>query len=258
LYSVIMAAHNEEKYIGRALESVFAQTVKPSKVVVVLDRCTDRTGDVARRFPVEIIEKKEKKRLFSYAENLDIAWRFTETPFVAIVDADVELEPNYFEILLSEMGKNMGCAGGRVETKSKTLLGRLLRCWERTYSVSPNRRPRGCALLIRREVLEKMGGFADVPAPDTFIQDQAIKLGYRVKVVESAKAYHIRDVTLFRALKTQFNAGVSRYVMGKSFLVTLGHSIVRLRPLVAVGYIYAAFSREKRDLRRAFRSASRS
>lgn len=255
MYSVIMAAHNEEKYIGRALASVFAQTVKPAKVIVVLDRCTDRTGEIARRFPVEVIEKKEKRRYFSYAENLDIAWRLTETPFVAIVDADVELEPDYFEALLSEMSEDVGCIGGRVETKSKTLLGRLLRYWERTYRVSPNRRPRGCALLIRREVLEKAGGFADVPAPDTFIQDQSVKLGYRVKVVERAKAYHVRDVTLSRALKTQFHTGVSRYLMGKSFLVTLGHSIVRLRPLVAVGYVYALLSREKRGLRRALLSA---
>jgi hypothetical protein len=45
--------------------------------------------------------------------------------------------------------------------------------------------------------------------------------------------------------------------MGKRFLVTLGHSIVRLRPLAAVGYMYAALSREKRKLRQALRSANR-
>jgi glycosyltransferase involved in cell wall biosynthesis len=252
-----MAAHNEERYIGRALESVFSQSVKPSKVIVVLDRCSDRTGEIARRFPVEIVEKTEKKWLFSYAENLEMAWRRTDTPFVAIVDADVVLEPNYFEFLLSKITEEVCCVGGKIETVSGTLLGRLLRLWERTYRVSPNRRPRGCALLVRREVLEKIGGFADVPAPDTYVQDQAIRLGYKVLVVEEVKAYHIRDVTLSRAFRTQFNTGIGRYVMGKSLLMTLGHSVVRLRPLVAVGYVYAALSREKRALRKKILSASK-
>ncbi|WP_428287886.1 hypothetical protein [Infirmifilum sp.] len=39
----------------------FTQSVKPSKVIVVLDRCSDRTGEIARRFPVEIVEETEKK-----------------------------------------------------------------------------------------------------------------------------------------------------------------------------------------------------
>lgn len=252
MYSVIMAAHNEEKYIRRALESLFAQTVKPAKVVVVLDRCTDRTGEIVKSYPVEIIEKREVKWRFSYAENLEIARRLIDTPFLAIVDADVELEPNYFEILLSEMDEKTCCAGGKVETRSGTLLGRLLRYWEATYRFSPDRRPRGCALLIRTKILDEIGGFADVPAPDTYVQDAALRRGYRVRIIEKAKAYHIRDVTLSKAVRTQFNAGISRYVMGKSLLRTLGHSLVRLRPFVICGYLYAAFSSQYRVLRKTY------
>lgn len=250
MYTVVMAAHNEEKYIERALRSVFAQTLKPEKVIVVLDRCTDLTGEIARKFEVEIIDKRVSMWRFSYAENLEIARKHVSTPFLAIVDADVELEPNYFEVLLSEMDDRTCCIGGRIETRSNTILGMLLRYWERTYRFSPDRRPRGCALLIRAGVLEEIGGFADVPAPDTYVQDAAIKRGYLVKVTERVRAYHIRDITLLRALKTQFNAGIGRYVMGKGFLRTLGHSAVRLRPLVVVGYVYAALSSEKRKIRR--------
>ncbi len=130
MYSVIMAAHNEERYIGRALESVFSQSVKPSRVIVVLDRCSDQTGEIARRFPVEIVEKTEKKWLFSYAENLEMAWRRTDTPFIAIVDADVVLEPNYFEVLPSKITDEVCCVRVKIETVSGTLLGRFLRLWE--------------------------------------------------------------------------------------------------------------------------------
>jgi len=249
MYTVVMAAHNEEDYIGNALRSVFSQTVKPEKVIVVLDRCTDRTEEIARMFPVEVIKKQESKWAFSYAENLELARKLVETPFLAIVDADVELEPTYFEKLLAEADDQTCCLGGRVETKCNTLLCKLLRLWERSYRLSPYRRPRGCALLIRTSLLEEIGGFADVPAPDTYVQDMAIKRGCKVKVVETARAYHIRKITLKRAIRTQFNTGIGRYLMGRGFLITLGHSIVRLRPFVIVGYTYAALKPRYRELR---------
>ncbi|MEZ0346875.1 MAG: glycosyltransferase [Infirmifilum sp.] len=245
MYTVVMAAHNEEKYIGEALKSVFSQTMKPAKVIVVLDRCTDKTAEIAQQFPVEIIEKKEKSWVFSYSENLELARRRVETPFYAIVDADVILEPNYFEQLISEMDDNTACIGGVVETRSNTILGKLLKIWEKTYKASIDRRPRGCALLIRTSFLEEIGGFADVPAPDTYVQDAALKSKYKVKITQKTKAYHVREITLGRAVKTQFYTGISRYIMGKSFLRTLGHSIIRLRPFVAIGYIYAILTHEK-------------
>jgi len=244
-YSVVMCAHNEEKYIKKALESVFLQTVKPKKVIVVLDRCTDKTGEIAKRFQVEIIEKKEKKWKNSYAENLELARLKVDSEFFAIVDADVVLEPNYFEVLLLEMGEKDACIGGKVVTGSRTILGRLLPLWEKTYRISPSIRPRGCALLIRKKVLDEMGGFADVPAPDTYIQDIALKLGYGVKITFKSKVYHIREVTLRKAIRAQFSSGIARYVQKKGFVKTFLHSLIRLRPFVFAGYLYGMLTVKK-------------
>ncbi|NHV99315.1 MAG: glycosyltransferase [Thaumarchaeota archaeon] len=237
-YSVVMCAHNEEKYIKKALESVFLQTVKPEKVIVVLDRCTDRTGEIVKEFPVEVIEKREKRWENSYAENLELARLRMNSEFYAIVDADVVMEPNYFEVLLSEIGEKDACIGGKVVTRSETLLGRLLPLWERTYRISPSRRPRGCALLIRNNVLNKIGGFADAPAPDTYIQDKALELGYGIGITMNTQAYHIREITLKKTIKAQFSAGVARYVQGKGLARTFLHSLARLRPFVFAGYLY--------------------
>ncbi|MEM3028613.1 MAG: glycosyltransferase family A protein [Thermoproteota archaeon] len=244
-YSVAMCAHNEEKYVKQALESIFLQTIKPEKVVLVLDRCTDRTGEIARRFSVEIVEKNDKKWNNSYAENLEIARKRIGSNFYAIVDADVVLEPNYFEALLSEVGDKDACIGGKIVTKSRTFIGNLLSIWEKTYVLSPSRRPRGCALLIRKTLLDEIGGFADVPAPDTYVQDMALKLGYGVKITSKSKAHHIREVTLRKAVKAQFSAGIARYVQRKGFVKTFLHSLVRLRPFVFAGYLYGMLTCKK-------------
>jgi len=246
-YSVVMCAHNEEKYIKKALESVFLQTVKPEKVIVVLDRCTDRTGEIVKEFPVEVIEKREKRWENSYAENLELARLRIDSEFYAIVDADVVLEPDYFKVLLCEISDKDACIGGKIVTRSGTFLGRLISIWEKTYRFSPSRRPRGCALLIRKNVLDMMGGFADVPAPDTYVQDKALKLGYGVRVTIKAEAHHIRDITLKKTIRAQFSAGMARYVQRKGLVRTFLHSLVRLRPFVFIGYLYGLLIRKKKS-----------
>jgi glycosyltransferase involved in cell wall biosynthesis len=242
-----MCAHNEEKYIKKALESVFLQTVKPEKVIVVLDRCTDRTGEIVKEFPVEVIEKREKRWENSYAENLELARLRIDSEFYAIVDADVVLEPDYFKVLLCEISDKDACIGGKIVTRSGTFLGRLISIWEKTYRFSPSRRPRGCALLIRKNVLDMMGGFADVPAPDTYVQDKALKLGYGVRVTIKAEAHHIRDITLKKTIRAQFSAGMARYVQRKGLVRTFLHSLVRLRPFVFIGYLYGLLIRKKKS-----------
>ncbi len=57
--SVIIPAHNEEHYIGRCLSSVRkAGEFAKAKVgiVVVANRCTDKTEEIARSFGARIVK----------------------------------------------------------------------------------------------------------------------------------------------------------------------------------------------------------
>ena len=48
--SIVMAAYNEEQYIGRALESILAQSFIDWELIVIDDGSTDATADVVRRY----------------------------------------------------------------------------------------------------------------------------------------------------------------------------------------------------------------
>lgn len=52
----LIAAHNEEHSIGAALESLAAQTRRPDEVIVVADRCTDRTAEIAVAHGAKVFE----------------------------------------------------------------------------------------------------------------------------------------------------------------------------------------------------------
>lgn len=52
-FSIVIPAHNEAKYIRASLESIReAAKGYPGEVetIVALNRCTDRTGEIARSF----------------------------------------------------------------------------------------------------------------------------------------------------------------------------------------------------------------
>lgn len=58
--SVLVRARNDEMFIGRTLEGIFAQKVEcPFEVVVCDDASTDRTREIAARFPVRFFNRPE-------------------------------------------------------------------------------------------------------------------------------------------------------------------------------------------------------
>lgn len=63
-FSVIVPAHNEEKYIGKCLEAIqaAAQKVKPEQVqtIVIANRCTDDTAEIAAEYGAEVVINEDK------------------------------------------------------------------------------------------------------------------------------------------------------------------------------------------------------
>ena len=60
-FSIIVCAHNEERFIASCLHSILAQTRQPDEVIVINNASSDRTGTVARRLPgVRVIDEPRK------------------------------------------------------------------------------------------------------------------------------------------------------------------------------------------------------
>ena len=88
--TVIIPTFRSEKVIVRALNSVFAQTVQPSEVIVIDDASDDQTVNVAREFA----KSYPKIRLLINTQNegpgrsRNTAWQQATTEFIAFLDAD--------------------------------------------------------------------------------------------------------------------------------------------------------------------------
>jgi len=87
--SVIIPTRNEENVLDDCLFSVFNQSVRPFEVIIVDGNSTDRTLEIARKFPVRILIEGPLSSLPN-ARNLGVAYADGEIIF--IIDADVILD----------------------------------------------------------------------------------------------------------------------------------------------------------------------
>ncbi len=82
--SLVIPAHNAEKFIHEAIASVHGQTLPVAEVIVVADDCTDDTSGIARRLGAKVIEAKHRN--ISAAINQGV--RASTQEWIALLDAD--------------------------------------------------------------------------------------------------------------------------------------------------------------------------
>jgi glycosyltransferase involved in cell wall biosynthesis len=82
--SVVIPALNAERFINEAIESVQAQTMKVSEIIVVDNGSTDRTAEIAATLGALVV--KEQRRGLSRARNAGIS--HSTQQWVALLDSD--------------------------------------------------------------------------------------------------------------------------------------------------------------------------
>lgn len=246
LISVICCAHNEEEYLDKSIPSILnALQDIPAEVLFIADRCTDNTADIAKRYNVKVVEKKWKKWENSYAEALQTGYLEAKGTYLSILDADIAVSKNFFHSLLPIVQGDVASAAADVVTYPDTFWNRVFYAWEKTYLLAPlGKEPQGAARLIRMDALDSIGGFQDVPTPDTNLDIRLVKAGYKSVAMLELKTYHLRRLTLGKMISGQIRSGRARYILGLSFKRTVGHSILRVRPLILQGWMLEWMNRK--------------
>lgn len=92
--TVVVPAYNEELHLVACLDSLACQSLKPDRVIVVDNNSTDKTAEIAGRYPfVTIIKEARQGR--AYARNA--GYNAVTTDIIARTDADMVLPPDWVE-----------------------------------------------------------------------------------------------------------------------------------------------------------------
>jgi glycosyltransferase involved in cell wall biosynthesis len=98
--SVVIAVHNEAEYLSYALKRL-----QPSPIhefIFVLDRCTDNSEEIARKFiaktnaKCKIITKTFQKGLNPAFESFDFGAQYATGDFIYYIGADIAVDPKIF------------------------------------------------------------------------------------------------------------------------------------------------------------------
>ncbi len=118
---VIMPAHNEQRGLALALDSVIASLRSTDRIVLVADNCSDDTATIANRYAAELSKRKngfatmevlerfdDERRGKDYA--LQFAFDFLREPgeidrVVVIVDSDCRIEADAIDLLATQVAR---------------------------------------------------------------------------------------------------------------------------------------------------------
>jgi glycosyltransferase involved in cell wall biosynthesis len=160
IISLIIAAYNEEKFIGKTLESVFKakNTYKePSSIeIVVVNNCsTDNTQKIAENYGARVVT--EEKRCIAAVRNKGA--KEAQGEIIGFLDADSCITPNMFNSIDDSMSLNEYIGGGTDIKIDRRSLG--ISC---TYCITtyPARYILGVAgglIFTVNKTFQELGGF---------------------------------------------------------------------------------------------------
>jgi glycosyltransferase involved in cell wall biosynthesis len=106
LVSVIVTTRNNHATLDACLRSIAAQTYVPLEIIVVDNDSTDDTKDIARRYTKLVLNRPPER---SIQRNFGVA--SAHGTYVAIIDSDMELEPEVILACVVAMGKEPQSSG---------------------------------------------------------------------------------------------------------------------------------------------------
>lgn len=113
----LIPAHNEEETIVQTIASLRGQTQAVQDIVVVADRCDDRTEQLAREAGVEVMSIAHNRHKKAGALNIalrDVLAQCADDDAVLVVDADSSLGARFVETAVQILAENprVGAVGG--------------------------------------------------------------------------------------------------------------------------------------------------
>jgi len=233
VFTAIIPVHNRADLLERLLDTVCAQTLPFSDVVVVDDASTDGAADLARARGCRVIAMG---RNAGFARAVNCGWKSAATEWVAILNSDVELDSRWLERLSSTIGEASFAAGTILDAENRRaidgtydLVTRAACAWRAgkgetvpatpastTIAIAP-----GTACIFRRDVLDRLNGFDE--SFGSYLEDvdlglRCLREGFTGVYVPGAIAYHRGSATL-----GQWNPRVVRLISRNQLFLVARH-----------------------------------
>jgi len=188
--SVLIIAYNEEKYVGKCIESILNQTQKPDEIIVVVHNSTDKTLEIAKKYGCIIIPGGLP------AKGRNEGAKIAKGELFFFCDADVVLPDNFLKKTLAEFKeRNLDLASFCLVPLPRSKISYFLMniFYNQPIILLENALPHSAVgILVKKDLFEKLSGY-----------DEDIKLaedhdlGRRAQKLFRAKTGIIKSTEIF-------------------------------------------------------------
>ena len=243
--SGVMPVHNEEAYLPFSLTSLRESSV--DELVVVLDRCTDRSENIINRFAetvpfsVRVVKVGERRWFYPTAEVFRLGFNMAEGDVIYSLAADCLYDPKIFTIDWSDLDvasfHYFGYALHRpLPTKLHTQWINFYRFLLNVLYPKLTKKPKLSGIYaFKKHVLE------EIQIPDVFSEDiwflrQALKHKFRYKYFSNFRNVHLRPGI---GMRKQKDHGVGKAKLGYPLWKVIAHSVLLWKPWTFKAYLSA-------------------
>lgn len=217
--SVIIPVFNREAFIGRAVESLLAQTFRDYEIIVVDDGSTDGTQHVLNSFGDKLKVFSQSNRGPYTARNLGL--QHARGEYIAFLDSDDTWLPERLTeqvpLLSSDPGLGLVFGDGQIihgrGRKLRTFFkyyNKPVRGWVFPQLICANFIPQS-SVLVRRKCFEELGPFLEIPLAADYHKWLQIALCYRIEFVNEiifTYTLHEDNISLDRVKRYQMSLGI--------------------------------------------------
>lgn len=133
--SILIIAHNEEKYIADCIASVLNQSTPADEVVLVAHNCTDQTTAIAKRYPISIVEYAGPKGI-THARIRGL--QAVTGDIILCIDGDSYAQKNWVREMTTVLKSNDNILVGSWIKFTGSLFGRISNLFNKYFCVVRN------------------------------------------------------------------------------------------------------------------------
>jgi cellulose synthase/poly-beta-1,6-N-acetylglucosamine synthase-like glycosyltransferase len=250
-FALVIAAHNEEMVISKAIESLVNQNYPKHlfDIYIIADNCSDKTAKISRQYNVKVFERfNNEKRGKGYA----LEWMFDilfksniNYDAIGIFDADNVVSNNFLLEMNSKLIEGYSVVQGYIDSKnphdswiteaysiSFWSANRLFQMARSNLGLSSQ--IGGTGFVMKSEILRKLGWGATCLTEDLEFTCKLVLNDHKVGWAHQAVVYDEKPITLKQSWKQR-----KRWMQGFSdvssrFFIKLIKKAITQRDMVAL------------------------
>jgi len=221
---IVIPAHNEEDNIGKTLQSLVNQKLKPTRLIVVNDNSTDQTSEIVTGFQkqhpwIELTHKKSSDEHLPGAKIIEAFYHGYDLldenyDLICKFDADMVFEENYLIQLSYLFNENnrLGMAAGQcyIQKGNEWILENL----------NNDDHIRGSLKAYRKECFLEIGKIVKSMGWDTLDELTAQYYQWEIRVDPSLKVKHLKPTGFNYSYGAARLQGVATYRMRLGLTLT--------------------------------------